>query len=98
MLAANPGPRIIMCTFEACADRNTAACPAELPAPQHPLAVGAHLGLETRGPVPDAVALELLDAAQRGPAVARAAGAHQAAAAQAAAVGEVDGEEAFALR
>src|SRR5262249_38793705 len=33
MLAARPGPRTSIQTFEACADRYTAAWPAELPPP-----------------------------------------------------------------
>ena len=43
MLAASPGPRTIMCTFSTCADRNTAACPAELPPPTSTTSQPAHI-------------------------------------------------------
>ena len=43
MLAASPGPRIIMCTLAACAERNTAACPAELPPPTSTISQPVHI-------------------------------------------------------
>ena len=80
-VAARPGPRTSMWTLAACCDRNTAAWPAELPPPTSATSCCAHmLGLERRGPVPDAAAFEFGQPRHLGPAVARAAGDHHGAA------------------
>ena len=59
MLSARPGPRTSMCTLAALCDRNTAACPAELPPPDDgDLLAAAQLRLEVGRAVDDARALE----------------------------------------
>src|SRR5262249_20276085 len=43
MLAARLGPRTSIHTFDACAERNTAACPAEVPPPTTTTSSPAHI-------------------------------------------------------
>src|SRR5580765_1532240 len=47
MLAASPAPRTSIQTFEACADKYTAACPAELPPPTRTTSSPAHIFAST---------------------------------------------------
>ena len=80
MVSARPSPRTSIHTFAAKPERNTAACPAELPPPTRIyFLVAAHARFDRRRPVPDAAALEILKLRNRRPAIARAGGDDHAA-------------------
>ena len=75
MLDASPSPRTRMCTWLARRDRNTAACPAELPPANDGRVVAfAQLRFDRGGGVVHPTALELGDIGQRKAAVARTRG------------------------